>query len=137
MKLTENFTLEEFVKTNHSVDNRPSDKEIKSMQILCEKVLQPIRNKFGYIRITSGYRSPILNKLIGGVKTSQHVKGEAADFRCVNPEVVFDWVRKNLEFDQLINEYDYSWIHVSFSQHNRNEVYKCDNIKGKKTYTKL
>jgi len=139
MKLTKNFTLEELIKTNHNVNNLPSDFEINSLKTLCEKVLQPIRDKFGYIRITSGYRSAELNKLIGGSTKplSQHTKGEAVDFRCVNPQIVFEWIRENLEFDQLINEYNYAWIHVSFSKKNRKEVLECKNIKGKKTYIKL
>ena len=126
MKLSQNFSLAEYSKSNTAVrldiDNEPDDDHLESALNLFENVIQPIRDEFGPTRITSGYRSAALNEAIGGSATSQHSKGQACDFECDgtdNKEVV-EWIIDNLDFDQLILEFyneedpNSGWIHCSF-----------------------
>ena len=101
-------------------------------------ILQPLRDKLGPIRITSGYRSEALNKLIKGSRRSQHCKGRAADIQFIkenvmNNKIIYDTIIDNgIIFDQMINEFDFSWIHISYNEkHNRNniiEAYKENGI---------
>lgn len=134
MKLSEHFDLSEFTRSsvaerNH-IDNRidlsvPSGQTVlANLKNLCEQVLEPLRRHFGVpVVISSGYRSPALNRAVGGVPTSQHRKGEAADIvlppaLSSNPSVLrdwFDWLHANTHYDQLIWEKSGSktWIHVS------------------------
>ena len=126
MKLTPNFSLQELTKSDTAIrkgiDNEPNADQIDKLKILCEKVLQPVRDHFGRVKVTSGYRSPELCVAIGSSLNSQHAKAEAVDFECVgvdNAEVA-DWVHKNLETDQLILEFytpgepNSGWIHASY-----------------------
>ena len=135
MKLSTNFTLNEFLKSNvatrRNISNDPNNEQIRQMQILCQKLLQPIRERLGPLRINSGFRSKELNKAIGGAyrivdgkykATSQHCKGQAADLKfvdgdgCVDNQQIWDFVLESgLEFDQMINEFDWTWIHISFN----------------------
>lgn len=124
-RLTENFMLEEFTRSStaatHGICNEPSVAVISNLQNLCERVLQPLRNHYGKaIHISSGYRCSVLNTLVGGVSTSQHLKGEAADL--VLPNVAtglewINWIKTNLKhYDQLILERNAQgkyWLHVS------------------------
>lgn len=126
MKLTENFSLQEMTRTSRQVDNQPNQDEIENLRLLCENVLQPIRDKFGAVNVTSGYRGVVLNRLVGGSTSSQHCKGMAADFKVKDMAECFDWIKDNIEFDQLIDEYNLSWIHISFSKFgNRKQVLKA------------
>ena len=125
MKLSDNFTLEELTESATAkrlgIDNKPSEQIRLNLKALCEKVLQPLRNKFrNPIRISSGYRCQALNKAVGGVSTSQHLKGEAADINIGIPsnrklfEVAEKMIKEGqLEVGQLINERGYQWIHIS------------------------
>ena len=117
MRLSKNFTLAELTKTSTGLPNNPSDVEIERLKILCEKVLQPLRDDFNApIIINSGYRSQEVNKAVGGVPTSQHLKGEAADITAGSRERnkrLFEII-KTMEFDQVIS-YDYRFIHVSYT----------------------
>lgn len=107
------------------------------MQRLIDNLIQPLRDGIGPIRISSGYRSPQLNKAIGGSTRSQHSKAEALDLQYwsggkMNNKVIYDWILDSgLEFDQMINEFDFSWIHVSLKKNsNRKQVleaYKDDD----------
>ena len=111
MKLSENFSLKEMLVTSTGVANVPTDKEIDNMKLLTEKILQPLREYMNRpIIVTSGYRSYEVNKRVGGSKTSQHCKGEAADLtagtRTLN-KIMYEFIRDNLVYDQLINEYNY------------------------------
>ena len=130
MKITKNFTLEELTKTNSRNDNIPNSEETAALIKLCGKVLQPAREMYGKpIHVTSGYRSPAVNRAVGGAKKSQHMRGEAADITVFTKEEnkkLFEIIRDNLSFDQLINERDYSWIHVSYrsAESNRKQVLK-------------
>lgn len=127
MNLSKNFTLKELTKTNTGLPNNPSDIEIERLRLLCEKVLQPLRDVFGApIIVNSGYRSPAVNKAVGGVPTSQHMKGEAADITAGSKErnkQLFE-ILKTMVTDQTIDEQNYTWIHVSYTicKHNRNQI---------------
>ena len=127
MKLSKNFTLRELTKTNTGIQNNPSEIEIERLRILCEKVLQPLRDKFGHpIIVNSGYRSPLVNKAVGGATGSQHVRAEAVDITAGSRErnkALFE-ILKTMEKDQLIDERNYSWIHVSYTicRPNRNQI---------------
>ena len=124
IKLTKNFTLDEMCRSTvarkKGIHNSPSVTAIKNLKALCENVLQPLRDRLGKpIVINSGYRSPLLNRLIGGANGSQHVKGEAADIRCESmayaKEIVLI-IMEHLVFDQLILETKGKavWVHVSY-----------------------
>ena len=125
IKLTKNFTLDEMCRSTvarkKGIRNTPSLTAIKNLTALCENVLQPLRDKLGKpVTINSGYRCPLLNRLIGGANGSQHVKGEAADIKCENFEYAKNIVLIIMEhfvFDQLIIETKKgaTWVHVSYT----------------------
>ena len=128
MKLTNNFSLQELLKSQTAlrkgIDNKPADPSvITNLQVLCEKVLQPVRDHFGKpVVINSGYRSPKLNKAIGGSNKSQHTKGEAADIEIpgLSNKELAEYIEDNLPFDQLILVFyngvdpNSGWVHVSY-----------------------
>lgn len=145
MKLSENFTLAELTKsstaTRLGIDNSPSPEQLENLVELCHKVLQPLREAIGPINISSGLRVPALNKAIGGSKTSQHcaINGAAADIDIEDNKKVFDYIKNNLQFDQLIwefgNEKQPDWVHVSYHYgHNRGQVLKAIKKDGKTKY---
>ena len=126
MNLTRNFTLSELTKSDTAIrkgiNNNPSPEQIEKLKLLCENILQPVRDHFGRVKVTSGFRSEQLCIKIGSSVNSQHAKAEAADFEVMgtdNAELA-DWINKNLDYDQLILEfYDPSepnsgWIHCSY-----------------------
>ena len=112
-----------------------------NMRLLVDKVLDPLREKVGAIIVNSGYRSPEYNKKVGGVPTSQHCKGQAADivFKTANIDEVFALIRRELSFDQVILENSDNgsrWIHVSYSKNgNRRQALIAKKINGKWEYT--
>ena len=125
IKLSSHFTLEEMcrsgVATRHKIKNIPDIVQTEHLRRLCLNVLEPLRRRFGVIRITSGFRSPELNERVGGVRSSQHLRGEAADIHISNMETgrkMFDFIRKNLVYDQLLFEHSMRngacWLHVSY-----------------------
>ena len=123
------------------IKNDPSIQVCKSLTALIEKVLDPLREAYGKpIIVTSGYRCEKLNKAVGGAASSQHVKGEASDIRSVQdtPEEnkkLFDLIVKlGLPFDQLINEYNYDWVHVSFGARHRRQKLKAVKKNGRTQY---
>ena len=128
MKITKNFTLTELTKTNTGITNNPNQQQIGALIRLCGELLQPARDLYGTaIHVNSGYRSFAVNKAVGGVRNSQHMLGEAADITVHTRErnkKLFELIRDNLSFDQLINERDFSWIHVSYKseEENRNQI---------------
>ena len=125
MKLSENFTLEELIRSNAAermgFDNVPKDeKVVENLRSLCLEVLQPLRDYVGApVHINSGYRCPELNMAVGGVKNSQHCRGEAADIRIVSPKQGREWaawIEDNCRFDQMLLERNKNgavWLHVS------------------------
>ena len=124
MKITTNFTLSELTTTKTGIENKPTRQQIDALITLCDKVLQPLRDMYGApIHVTSGYRSPAVNKAVGGARNSQHLLGEAADitvYSRAGNKKLFEIIRDHLSYDQLINERDYSWIHVSFKSEGGN-----------------
>lgn len=123
MKLSPHFSLSEMTLSQtavrNGIDNRPGEAEIAALKLLCEEVLERVRRHFNRpVIISSGYRSPALNREIGGSSTSQHCKGEAADFTVpgLSNLEVCDWMHRRLNYDQLIYEYgEAGWVHCSFS----------------------
>lgn len=127
------FTFKELTKSETAIrlgiNNLPDKKQQQNLENLVEFILDPLREAYGKpIVITSGYRCDKLNTILGGAKTSQHKLGEAVDIRSLEdtPEEnkkIFDLIQElNLPFDQLINEYNYDWIHVSHSKENRKQI---------------
>lgn len=133
MKLSANFDLEEFTYSftaqKRGIINSPTISQISNLQFLCTSILQPIRDKWkDTIKVTSGFRSHDLNKVIGGSKTSQHLKGEAADIVCRDNNALWKMIVEMIEKEeivvgQLIDEYDLKWIHISIPTSN-----KCNRI---------
>ena len=127
MNLSRNFTLQELIKSDTAIrkgiDNNPNADQIKKLEMLCERVLQPVRDHFGRVKVTSGFRSAELCVAIGSSVNSQHARAEAADFEVMgtdNAELA-DWINKNLDYDQLILEFytpgepNSGWIHCSYT----------------------
>ena len=126
MNLTRNFTLSELIKSDTAIrkgiNNNPNAEQIEKLKALCENILQPVRDHFGRVKVTSGFRSVELCLAIGSSERSQHAKAEAADFECpgVDNAELADSIHKNLTYDQLILEYyppgepNSGWIHCSW-----------------------
>ena len=126
MNLTRNFSLLELTKSDtairRGIDNEPNADQIDKLKLLCENILQPVRDHFGRVKVTSGFRSVALCEAIGSSANSQHAKAEAADFECpgVDNAELADWIHKNLPYDQLILEFytpgepNSGWIHCSW-----------------------
>jgi hypothetical protein len=111
----------------------PNAEHTENLIELARKIFEPIRVQLNKpIYISSGYRSKALNAAIGGSKTSQHTKGEALDIDQGNKKdnkEIFDFIKDNLDFDQLINEFDYDWIHVSYNTSGKQRRSVLDAIK--------
>lgn len=128
MKLSANFTLKELTKSDTAIrkgiSNEPNTDEIEKLKLLCETILQPVRDKFGAVTVTSGYRSPELCQAIGSSVNSQHTKAEAVDFEVEgvdNADVAY-WIKDNISnWDQMILEFytpgqpNSGWIHCSIT----------------------
>ena len=150
MLLSKNFSLKELIAsqnaTRRGIDNSPTPQAPLKLKALAENILQPVRDRFGPTTVTSGYRSPKLNKAVRGSTTSQHSLGEAVDFEVfgVSTYDVCAWIKDNLDFDQLILEgYDpkegpnSGWIHCSYREGaNRKEVLTATFVKGKAVYSR-
>lgn len=125
------FTINELTKSSTAeqkkINNTPSAEHEKNLIALIKNILDPLRKEYGKpIIVTSGYRSNVLNKAIGGAKNSQHQYGFAADIRSVSDskeenKKIFE-LAKNLPFDQLIDEHNYDWIHISYSPKHRRQI---------------
>jgi len=137
MNLTKNFTLEEMLRSGTGSRNgiteqfTPSKVVIENLTFLCKNILQPLRDRLGVpVLVSSGYRCARVNKLVGGVKTSQHQNGQAADLKATgkmsNAELFFEIQNSDLPFDQLLWEFGDSkspdWVHVSYSDKHRRQV---------------
>ena len=142
MNLSAHVTLAEFTYSDsavkHGINNQMSESQIASAKLLCENVFEPLRIYLNTpIKISSGFRSAQLNKLIKGSTTSQHSKGEAIDINV--GKIGFDFIKNTLDFDQLIwefgNDENPSWVHVSFSSKNRKQVLKATKKNGKTIYS--
>jgi len=123
MQLSQNFSLAEMVRSQtaqrRGIPNNPGRAETLALRTLCDNVLQPVREHFGApVNVSSGFRSPRLNRAIGGSGSSQHCIGEAADFTVAGKSnlEVCKWMERRLNYDQLIYEFGESgWVHCSFS----------------------
>ena len=151
MQLSENFSLLELTKSQTAerkgIDNTPSPEHQENLKLLCTHVLQPVRDRFErVVSVSSGYRSPELCLAIGSKTTSQHAKGQAADFEIYglsNGELA-NYIKENLDYDQLIVEYwtpespNSGWIHCSFnSEGNRKEYLRAYKNEGKTKYEQI
>lgn len=152
MKLSEHLDLSEVVRSESAkrkgISNMPTPEHIANFKVLAEKIFEPIRVHFRCpIVVSSGYRSKELNQAIGGSNSSQHCTGEAIDLDMdgtphgVSNRMVFDYIKNNLEFDQLIYEFGNSenpdWVHVSYEStgKQRKQVLRASRINGKTTYS--
>lgn len=142
MKLSEHFSLEEMTKSQtalrRNLPNTPSEAHTEALVLLCENVLEPVRERFGIpFTPSSGYRSAELCVAIGSSVASQHAKGEAADFEVpsISNLELCTWIINNLDFDQLILECytggNTGWVHCSYKpEGNRKEVLTYDKENG-------
>jgi hypothetical protein len=158
MQLSKNLALAEVIRSETAkrkgISNMPTPEHIENFKLLAERVFQPIRDHFGVpIRISSGYRSAALNKAIGGagktvngvyVPSSQHCTGEAIDIdmdgTSITNAAIFNFIKDNLEFDQLIWEFgtdtNPDWVHVSYEStgKQRKQILKAKKSGSKTTY---
>jgi hypothetical protein len=147
MNLSRNFTLQELIKSDTAIrkgiNNNPSAGQVEKLKLLCENILQPVRDHFGRVQITSGYRSPELCIAVNSSLDSQHTKAEAADFECpdIDNAELADWIHKNLEYDQLILEFyipgepNSGWIHCSYIPEGRRAQFLLAyKLEGKTKY---
>ena len=148
MNLTKNFSLSELTKSQTAerkgIDNTPSPEHQENLKLLCTAILQPVRDHFSrVVTISSGYRSPELCTAIGSKITSQHAKGQAADFEIfgVSNKTLADYINSELHYDQLILEYwkesdpNSGWVHCSFSAgNNRKQYLRAYKENGKTKY---
>jgi len=109
------------------IDNTPNEEILANMKLVAERCFEPIRNWYGKpIKVNSFYRCDALNKAVKGSATSQHVQGKAMDISTgtkIGNKLIYEWAKNNLIFDQLINEYDYAWVHISYNKNNnRNQT---------------
>lgn len=149
MQLSKNLSLAEVVRSESAkrrgIKNMPTPEHLDNLKKLAEKIFQPIRDHFGVpIHVSSGYRSKELNAAIGGSATSQHCKGEALDIdmdgTSVTNKQVFEFIKDNLPFDQLIWEFgdnnNPDWVHVSYGSRNRKEILMAVKVDGVTKYLK-
>lgn len=147
-QLSKNFSLSEMIKSEtalrHGMDNTPGEAEIASLKLLAEKVLQPVRDHYAKgVKVNSGFRHPEVNAKVGGSKTSDHCKGQAADIEIpgvANGDLA-EWIKDNLEYTQLILEFytpgipDSGWVHVSYDPANlKKQVLTATRQNGKTVY---
>lgn len=109
------------------INNNPNEEQLKAMKLVAEKCFEPLRIWYNKpIKINSFFRSDLLNRAVKGSLTSQHKKGEAIDLDAGSKEEnkkLFEYIKNHLDFDQVINEYDFSWVHVSYSKtKNRKQI---------------
>jgi hypothetical protein len=152
MKLSEHLDLSEVTRSESAkrkgISNMPTEAHIANFKLLAEKIFEPIRTHFRCpIIISSGYRSKELNAAIGGSLTSQHCQGEAIDIDMdgtpngVTNRMVFDYIKDNLEWDQLIYEFgdkeNPDWVHVSYesSGKQRKQILRATRVNGKTSYS--
>ena len=151
MNLSKSFTLNELTKSQEAtrlgIDNTPNEEHILNLKLLCENILQPIRDFYGMpVSVSSGYRSARLCEAIGSSSKSQHTKGQAADFEIfgIANKDLADFIVKNLDYDQCIlefwkeNEPNSGWVHCSYnSSGNRAQFLKAEKVNGKVVYSTM
>lgn len=150
MMISKNFTLAELCNSaaakRFGISNNPDDKVIKNLELLAKNILQPIRDHFEKpIHVVSGYRSPGLNKKVGGAANSQHLTGQAVDIDNDNTSIsnaeIFNYIKENLKFDQLIwefgNDESPDWVHVSYSTKPRKQILRAYKDGSRTFYKKI
>ena len=151
MKLSENFSLLELTKSQTAarkdIDNTPSPEHQENLKLLCTHILQPVRDRFErVVSVSSGYRSEELCLAIGSKITSQHAKGQAADFEIygLSNRELATWINENLNYDQLILEYwkkedpNSGWVHCSYDVNvNRKQYLKAYKENGRTKYEQI
>ena len=149
MQLSEHFSLRELTMSaaakRRGLDNTPNSEALANLKNLATFVLEPLRKLYGKpIIVTSGYRSQAVNKVVGGAVHSQHTQGKAADIKCQtdtregNKELFDAIIKSGLPFDQVINEYNYDWVHVSYNpMYQRGQIMKCERKNGRAVYTDI
>jgi zinc D-Ala-D-Ala carboxypeptidase len=142
MVISQHVTLGELIRSETAkrigISNMPTQEHIENLKAICEHIFEPIRAEFRVpIYISSGYRSKDLNKAIKGSATSQHCKGEALDLDVdghshdITNKQIFDFIVAKLPFDQVINEFDYAWIHVSYKKNGPQRKQILRAVRGK------
>jgi len=127
------------------IDNEPNEEQLSNMKLVAEKIFEPVRTHFKVpIKVNSFFRSPDLNKAIGGSNRSQHCKGQAIDiddtYGKIKNSDIYWWIKQNLDFDQMIWEFGNNdnpdWVHVSYvsPDKNRNRCLKAYRDDGKTKY---
>ena len=145
IRLSKNLLLSECIRSESAkrrgVSNMPTPAHIENLKYVAEKIFQPVRDHFKVpIRISSGYRSRELNAIIGGSNTSFHSGGNALDLDNDNTSItnkqIFDFIRKNLEYTELINEFNYAWVHVAIvkGREKEKETLEAYRVNGKTFY---
>jgi hypothetical protein len=150
MMISKNFTLAELCNSaaakRFGINNNPDDKVIKNLELLAKNILQPIRDHFDKaIHVVSGYRSPGLNKKVGGASNSQHLIGQAVDIDNDNTDIsnaeIFNYIKENIKFDQLIwefgNDESPDWVHVSYSAKPRKQILRAYKDGSRTFYKKI
>ena len=150
MRISKHISYKEATQSQTAVrkgiNNDPDAYQLQNMQVLAEKIFEPLREHFGVpIAINSFFRSTKLNKAIGGASNSQHTQGRAIDvddtLGGVSNKQMFDWIRENLDYDQLIWEFGNNtnpdWVHISYvsESENRKRVLKASKKNGKTVYS--
>jgi zinc D-Ala-D-Ala carboxypeptidase len=147
MKLSNHLDLGEVTRSESAkregIINMPTPEHYENLKVIAEKVFEPIREHFGVpILISSGYRSEALNVYIGGSRSSDHSKGRALDLDMdgsssgVTNKMIFEFIKDNLEYDQLINEFDFGWVHVGYRLNaNRKQTLRATKVNGKVQYS--
>ena len=141
MRLSKHFTLQELIKSSTAerkgINNVPESAEIESLRLVCDNILEPVRQHFGVPMVpSSGYRCLELNRAIGSGDSSQHVKGQAVDFEIpgLANQVLANWIMENVDYDQLILEFyrqedpNSGWVHCSYvnKEENRKKSLRFD-----------
>lgn len=148
MNLTTNFSLHELTKSEtalrHNLPNDPDEKAIANLKVLCEQVLQPVRDHYGKgVKVNSGFRHPDVNAAVGGSKTSDHCQGQAADIEIpgVPNHELAEYIAQNYKFTQVILEFytpgvpDSGWVHVSYDPSNlKGQTLTATKKDGKTVY---
>jgi len=147
MKLSNHLDLAEVTRSESAkregIINMPTPEHYENLKVIAEKIFEPIREHFGVpILISSGYRSEALNVYIGGSRSSDHSKGRALDLDMdgsssgVTNKMIFEFIKDNLEYDQLINEFDFGWVHVGYRLNaNRKQTLRATKVNGKVQYS--
>lgn len=142
MVISQHLTLGELIRSESAkrlgISNMPTPEHIENLKALAENIFEPIRAEFRVpIYISSGYRSKALNKAVKGSASSQHCNGEALDLDMdghshgITNKQIFDFIVAKLPFDQVINEFNYAWVHVSYKRNGpqRHQILRA--VRGK------